>query len=68
MNVAEAAAMLDVSKPTIYRMIRERRIQAIERPRMKRNRFLVLREDVQRILDEERASLDAARSLGRAAG
>lgn len=59
MDVASAAALLDVSKPTVYRMIREKRIQAIERPRRKRNRFMVLREDVQRILDQERASVDA---------
>jgi len=54
MNATEAAKAIGVSRPTLYRMIREGRITAHERKYMKRNRFLVSVTDVQRIVTEER--------------
>lgn len=50
MDVAEAAKLLDVSRPTLYRMIHAGRIRYRERQHVKRNRFLVSREDVERIV------------------
>ena len=54
MTATEAARAIGVSRPTLYRMIREGRITAHERKHMKRNRFLVSVIDVQRIVAEER--------------
>jgi excisionase family DNA binding protein len=57
MNATEAAKAIGVSRPTLYRMIREGRITAHERKYMKRNRYLVSVADVQRIVTEEGRSL-----------
>jgi len=54
MNATAAAKAIGVSRPTLYRMIREGRITAHERTYMKRNRFLVSVADVERIVAEER--------------
>ena len=50
MTATEAAKAMGVSRPTLYRMIREGRIIAKERKYMKRNRFLVLTSEVERLL------------------
>jgi excisionase family DNA binding protein len=57
MLVSLAADTIGVSRPTLYRMIREGRITAHERTYMKRNRYLVSVVDVQRIVTEEGRSL-----------
>jgi len=54
MSISEAAEALRVTPPTIYRMIRDKRLEAVEYPHLRHGRYRIVRESVEQYLPPER--------------